>query len=228
MKIYYSKEGLYKEIHRIKEFMGIHPDAYNIDLIDYCVKRGVIIQSVPFKTYGLRGMAVIGNEDEEDIILLNSNHSKIEQNFYCVHEIVHLCLHRTCGHNVFNCFENIKENKNSYLEWHANEGAAEFFVPYKILLPIIKEKIGLSTDYNVIETAKYEIAELFNVPDTVITYRLENLKYEIYQYINGTPLESIKILSLKQQEKQKIYTQSLNSIANNDLERHFRAWISMQ
>lgn len=55
-------------------------------------------------------------------------------------------------------------------------------------------------------------ADMFNVTRTVIEYRLESLKYEIHQYINGIPLRDIKMLSLSQQKRQKINIKSLNDI----------------
>lgn len=226
MGLYYSKEGLYREVWQIKEFLGIYRDTYNFDLMDYCIDNGTIIESVPFKTHGLRGMAIIGDELHEDIILLNKKRSKCEQNFDCGHEVIHLCLHRQVGQRSFNCFDNVQKTQNPFIEWHANEGSAELFVPYKVFIPLVKEKIGNSTDYHVIESAKAEMASIFNVPEAVIRYRLENLKYEIYQYINGIPLDCLEILSLRQQKQRNINILSLNDISDNDFSKHYQEWYS--
>ena len=226
MSLYYSKEGLYREVGRIKEFLELYRNEYGFDLINYCTDNGTIIEYLPFKTHGLRGMAVIGDEFQEDIILLNKKRSKIEQNFDCGHEFIHLCLHREIGQRSFNCFENIQETQNSFIEWHANEGSAELFVPYKIFIPLVKEKIGNSTDYHVIESAKTEMASIFNVPETVIRYRMENLKYEIFQYLNGVPLDKIEILSLRQQRQRNINILSINDISDNDFENNYQKWRS--
>lgn len=228
MGLYYSKEGLYKEVWQIKEFLGIYRNSYGFNLINYCISQGTIIESVPFKTHGLRGMAVMGDEENEDIILLNDKRSKCEQNFDCGHEVIHLCLHRQVGQKIFNCFENVQKTQNPFVEWHANEGAAELFVPYKIFIPLVKEKIGNSTDYDVIEHAKNEMASIFNVPEAVIRYRLENLKYEIHQYLNGIPLEQLEILSLSQQKQRNINILSLNDISDNDFTRHYQDWYAYQ
>lgn len=226
MNFYYSKEGLYREVGRIKELLGLYRNEYGFDLINYCTDNGTIIEYLPFKTHGLRGMAVIGDEFQKDIILLNKKRSKIEQNFDCGHEFIHLCLHREIGQRSFNCFENIQETQNSFIEWNANEGSAELFVPYKIFIPLVKEKIGNSTDYYVIENAKTEMASIFNVPEIVIRYRMENLKYEIFQYLNGVPLDKIEILSLRQQRQRNINILSINDISDNDFENHFQKWRS--
>lgn len=224
MGLYYSKEGLYNEIGNIKEFLGLYRHAYGFDLVNYCTMHGIIIETVPFKTQGLRGMAVVGNGLQEDIILLNSSRSKCEQNFDCGHEMIHLCLHRNLGQRTFNCFDTVRKTQNHFVEWHANEGAAELFVPYEVFLPLVKEKIGNSTDYSVIENAKTDMANIFKVPNAVITFRLENLKYEINQFLNGTPLDKIEILSHKQQEKRNIKVLSLNDISDNDFMEKYRYW----
>ena len=226
MNLYYSKKGLYNEVAKIKEELGMWRNAYNFNIIDYCINDGTHVEIVPFKTPGLRGMAAIGNKEQGDIILLNSHRNKTEQNFDCAHEVVHLYLHRYIGQNTFNCFDTVRHTQNPYLEWHANEGAAEMFVPYKIFLPLVKEKIGNSTDYHIIEKARYELASIFNVPETVIRLRLENLKYEIQQYMNGVPLEEVEILSLKKQQLKGLKIDSINTLADNDFNEQFSAWVA--
>ncbi len=109
MGIYYSKSNLYREIANFKTFLGLEKNEYGIDLIDLCIKSGTIIKFLPFKTQGLRGMCIIGDEEQEDVILLNENRNKYEQNFDCGHETIHLALHRNEGFETFNCFE--KEKK---------------------------------------------------------------------------------------------------------------------
>ena len=94
MSLYYSKEGLYKEISRLKKFLGINESHYGFDLIEILQHNNFLLKSIPFQTKGLRGMAIIGHEDLEDVILLNSNRNHVEQNFDCGHEMIHLALHR--------------------------------------------------------------------------------------------------------------------------------------
>ena len=47
-------------------------------------------------------------------------------------------------------------------------------------------------------------------------YRLENLKYEIFQFLNGTPLDSIEVLSSRKQRDRKIKIKSLNDLAEEN------------
>lgn len=227
MALYYSKEGLYREISRLKSFLGIDENNYGFDLISMLSNDGFLLKSVPFKTKGLRGMAIIGREDLEDVILLNSKRSHIEQNFDCGHEMIHLALHRRLVQKTFNCFDKLQANQDPYIEWQANEGAAEFFVPHKIFLPMIAECYPLLDNYSNIERFKYEMAEIFNVPETVIKYRIENLKYETEQYLSGIPLDEIEILSAKKQEERNIYTVSLNQISDDDFTRRMNQYWNM-
>lgn len=44
----------------------------------------------------------------------------------------------------------------------------------------------------------------FNVPSTVIECRINNLKYEIAQYLDGASLENLDILSNTQQNNKAI------------------------
>lgn len=216
MALYYSKEGLYREVAKLKEFLGLDSTSYGIDLTTILKEKGILIENLDFKTRHLRGMAVVGKGSNEDIILLNSNRNSIERNFDCGHEMIHLSLHRELNQKTFNCYDRILPNQNSFTEWQANEGAAEFFVPYKILLPMIKNyNISLDT-YTTIDQFKHELETIFKVPSAVIAYRLENLSYEISQYQSGIALENIEILSKKKQIERKIHTISLNEIADND------------
>lgn len=224
MGIYYSKQNLYREISQFKEFLGLKKNSYGFDLVELCLDHGITIEFLPFKTKGLRGMVVFGKNEHEDAILLNSNRSKREQNFDCGHETIHLGFHRKAGLQTLNCFDKIKDTQNPFLEWHANEGAAELFIPYKVLLPLIKERIRDSSDYSVIESAKLDMANIFEMPEAVIKYRIENLKYEIHQYLNGVSLDNIEILSLTQQERRNIKINSLNTISDNDFNAKCQMW----
>lgn len=217
MPIYYSKQGLYKEVAKLKNHLGFEENQYNIDLVNHLFRIGILIQQLPYKTKGLRGMAVLGDDKNEDIIILNESRNLQEQNYDCGHEAIHLSLHRTVGLNSFNCFDNIAEKQNPFYEWHANEGAAEMLVPYKELLPIIKTNKKYLNDYYDIESFKEYLSDVFFVPSAVIKYRFDNLKYEIHQYLSGTNIRDIELLSLNQQKKHGINIKSINDISHEDL-----------
>lgn len=215
MSIYYSKEGLYREVSNLKKSIGLDEDEYKFDLINICKNNDILIENVNFKTNSLKGIASIGQLGKQDVILLNCNKNDMEKNFICCHELIHLELHRNCEQKEFNCFEKVLPKQNPFYEYQANEGAAEMFVPYKVLLPIIRnnyEWLNTGDDFSIF---KKKLAACFQVTQMVIEFRLESLKYEINQHLAGVKIEDIKILSLSQQAKKNIKVESINDIERN-------------
>lgn len=211
-----EKEQLYKKVLHMKRCLIFAPYQCGINIVrrwDY----GIKLEKIPFKTRGLRGMSYPGAKPQPDIILLNSKRSEVEQNFDCAHELVHLTMHRHLNKQVFNCFDgSTAPNQDSFLEWQANEGAAEFFIPYKVFIPHLKECIGNKPSRENIEEFKRYAADLYCVPPAVIKYRIESLKYEILQYYSGITIDNLQIISKRQQERMGLYIRSLNEIGHDD------------
>lgn len=211
----YTKKDLYESVSVFRRaVLGITYQDYPLRPIEIAKSRmdNLAIDVAPFRSRSLRGMAVIAdNVYENDVILINEHLSPTERNFYCAHELMHLALHRYEQGKQFSCYDDLKPNQNPILEWQANEGAAELLLPYQMLLPIIKSA-DLSTEKDIL-SLKNKLAKYFGVTLSVVELRLESLKYEIYQHLNGVPLKHIKILSKKQQEQRGIVVQSLNDMA---------------
>lgn len=224
MTKYYTKKRLYNEIHDYKGGLGLNVTDIGFDMIELCINDGVLLQKIPFKTKALRGMASIGDTPEKDVILLNEGRNKREQNFDCGHEYVHLCIHRDLNQKTFNCIDAVYTCQNIFIEWQANEGAAEMIVPMEVLLPFIRNNYSGSGYYADIIALKEQAASIFNVTDKVIACRLESLKYEIQQYLNDVPLKDVEILSLSQQKNKKINIKSLNDIENESFNTYFENW----
>lgn len=217
MTSYLTKKELYSLVHKHKTRLGLKNSDYGFNMIHLCRQSGILLEKLPFKTKYLRGMAVVGNESEEDIILLNCNRDIIEQNFDCSHEYMHLCIHRDKDKKIFNCMDALYVKQDEYIEWQANEGAAELLVPYEEFLPLIKY-FSPRDSYD-IKYMKEHAAEMFGVTIKVIEFRLESLKYEIHQYLRGTPINEIRILSRAQQSRLNINVKSLNDIEKECLDR---------
>lgn len=128
----YTKQLLYLEIDSIKGFLGTA--QYPMDMKKICSNGGLEINTCQFNTRGLQGMLTI-DTDDVGYITLNSQNTPREQNFYCGHEAIHYILHRRCGQRSFQCFETVKRQQDKFIEWHANEGAAEWLMPYKKFIP---------------------------------------------------------------------------------------------
>lgn len=219
------KEYLYYQMIDLKHFLGYRSAEYGINIIDRLKETNIIVGAIPFKTQGLRGMAFVSETTEPDSVVLNSKRSDTEQNFDCGHEAVHLTLHRHLEQKTFNCFDKVTANQDPYVEWQANEGSAEFFVPHQVFIPLARMYLGMKPDHETVENFKITASKMFSVPPAVIKYRLESLKYEIYQYYTGIKVIDIKILSHHQQEKQGIYITSLNHIRPGeyiDMERYIK------
>lgn len=220
---YLTKAGLYTQVTNLRCRLGLGPDEYGLNMLDLCKNKGIKVSEHPFTTPGLRAMAQVGDDIYPDAVILNSARNHTEQNVDCAHECIHLSFHRNEPCNAFQCFETALPNQNKYLEWQANEGGAELLVPYKTLLPIIKKNFHCLKTYLDIYLLKEELIYRYNVTEAVITYRLESLKYEIEQYINGIPVTNLHILSYSSQLKKGIKIKSLNNIAMDDLSKDFEA-----
>lgn len=206
----------------MKNQFNIQPSDYPLNIFELCEQiTNVEIQAVPFSTYDIRGMVSIAkNSNENHVILVNSNRSMEEQNFHGFHELIHIPTADKPG-TILSCFDKVKPNQDSYLEWLANEGAAEFVVPYKMLLPMIKEDyFGMISGMGTWFFCESHARE-FGVSPIVLQNRIESLKYEIQQYLSGVPLDQIEILSISKQKKRGIFVNSLVELEN---ERLLQTW----
>lgn len=211
MPLYFTKKDLYTEVDNIRRTYHIPITDASISIRDFLARYiPVVVKTLPFDSRYLRGILSFGRGDESDIILLNENRTANEQNFDCTHEFMHLMLHRSQMPLTFSCSDNVNEKQNSYFEWHANEGAAQFLVPYQDFIPRFWDFFcyhELNSDFDVRGT----LAEHYGVTYQVINNRIESLSYEIDQYAHGTPLSDIQILSKTQRTKLGITTTPYNA-----------------
>lgn len=203
---YCTKAYLYQYVSDLKGCVGIKPTDAGIDFYEICKKNQKLkMDVVDFKDRSLRGISV----PVDQIIILNSSRSYAERNFDCAHEFIHVVKHRYENFQTFD-FDKFHPNQNPYLEWQANEGAAEMLVPYKIFIPKFCKNVKNCNDIFEYCNLKQHLANYFKVPLTVIDLRIENLKYEIQQYENGCSINKLHILSNAQQIKNKISVMSYN------------------
>ena len=204
---YCTKGDLYRYASDLKKLMGIKWDRIGIDFFEACEGlKKLDIRVISLKDKSLRGLAI----PKDNIILLNSSRNEIERNFDCAHEFIHVVKHKFENSQPFRCFDKLRPQQNSFLEWQANEGAAEILVPYKAFIPIFCEYLPSCEDVYTYYCLLDYLAHLFNVPVRVIELRIENLKYEIYQYEKGYDIDSVQVLSNKKQEQKGIHIVSYN------------------
>ncbi len=209
--MYLSKQQLYESVENFKKYLKIGIYEYPLNVFELCDRiSNVNIGKVPFKASNLRGIAVIAkNKSENHVILVNSNKTAPEMNYYGTHELMHIAIQRNTAGQTFKCFDKVQPKQDKFIEWQANEGAAEFLVPYKVLLPLIKNnynsmRIGAGT-YSF--CARF--SEVFGVSPIVMEIRLESLSYEIEQYLSGVSLDKIEILSRQKQIARGLHIISL-------------------
>jgi Zn-dependent peptidase ImmA (M78 family) len=205
----YTKEKLYKEVNDLRIRIGIDYSEYPVRTVDRCLINPVYtIDIAPLRTNGLQGVLIADRGTRH--IILNSARTIEERNFFCMHEVIHGYFHVGLGSGTFNCFEKVRENQNSFFEWHANEGAAEFLVPHKQFIPKLLDCWNPTKLQPVPFGVRKKLADEFFVSDRVIYNRIESLKYEIMQVHRGAKINDIALLSANQQRNLGICVRSLN------------------
>lgn len=206
-----TKQELYGFVDHLRNQFKISDPVAPIDTVVFCRHLGSIeLVYHPFTTSGFCAAALLG--EKKDTIVLNARHSKEELNFDCGHELIHITKHRSVGISSFHCFDTLKPRQDPFLEWEANEGAAELTVPYRSFLPLLSQAYPNLRTWQDMDFLRYRLSQTYHVTETVIAFRMESLKYEFYQYLSGTSLEHIQFLSRRQLKQQGVSVRSLNEL----------------
>ncbi|MFV0413338.1 MAG: ImmA/IrrE family metallo-endopeptidase [Oscillospiraceae bacterium] len=200
-----TKAELYCRVDDIRRRYGFAASRDPLCMELFCKRLGLRVEYYPYKTKGLRGVALI----DKDMISINSNIAEISRKFYTGHELLHFFFHAE-RQQVFNCFET--PPKDDFMEWEANEGAAEFILPRRAFLHYVADAAPDIHGGRQYYALKRNMAKHFNVSAQNIHYRFQGLKYEIAQCLTGTPINQIIYLSEKQQQHAGIRIFSLNEI----------------
>jgi len=196
---YLTKKGLYQVVTHLAELNGFNFNAvnYKVNSIELAkeVCHNLHLEYLDFKTLDLCG--ILYKSEKSTSIALNSRRSAGGRNFDCMHELIHYWLH---GEEAFYCSNKLEPSSTSnYFEWQANEGAAQFLMPYQVFIPAYcRLKNSLSVTHNEGEANKEIVARLqrrFNVGKKSVEIRIKSLEHEIKHYINGVPIGELEILS---------------------------------
>ena len=192
---YWTKEVLYNHIDNLRLQLGISLSEcdYPINSLElgkqHC--NNLTIEKIPFPTHYICGILYKGNDTTS--IALNSNREECMQNFDCMHELIHYFFHDISCCQLMCSEKNIQQDL--YIEWQANEGAAQFLVPYQLFIPKYLE-LERKYAYSFWEDDSIEeLANFFNVSYGVIKNRINSLKTEIMQYKQGQSLKSLVVIS---------------------------------
>lgn len=195
----WTKKQLYDNVDSLLEELDITHQDYPIDSKSLAKKFCINLHIEEIYLNNLCGILYKGKSTG---IALNANHTKVMQNFDCMHELIHYFLHEDIS--SFKCICPEKGvNQCDRLEWQANEGAAQALVPFQLFIP---RYVELSQKYPR-DCMKIKILKIltkeFNVSENVIENRINNLKYEIYQYfIEKKDIKEIELYSLSRLVKE--------------------------
>lgn len=223
---YWAKKDLYMFVDELRTKLKItlSPHDYPINSIDlgkrFC--KNLTIDQLPFPTSSICGILYKGEKTTS--IALNSNRDPFMQNFDCMHELIHYFFHDISFCQLMCSEKTILQDK--YIEWQANEGAAQFLIPYQLFIPkYIELEKKYAHSYWGTETEE-ELAKFFNVSVGVISNRIKNLENEIIQYKQHSDIKKITLISkqkiiqwgLNKYKLKKLYCiQCLSPLKDNDL-----------
>lgn len=210
-----EKGKLYRFVDHLKAQLHIPTFFYVVNAIELCQTIGRIdIEYANLQSRGLCGLAMLG--EKVDTIVLNARRSTEERNFDCAHELIHVTHHRHKA-SCFNCFSEVRPQQSSFLEWQANEGAAQLLVPYQDFIPRFLRDFGYRKtfgDFDIIGTLAFH----YGVTPQVIRNRIECLSYEMDQYQRGIDVMSLQFLSKNQRTKQDIHPTNYLSLCEFPLD----------
>ncbi|QMV42666.1 ImmA/IrrE family metallo-endopeptidase [Cohnella cholangitidis] len=164
----------------LEEFKITEP---HVPIRNIAKELGISVIDEDFSDSDISGMLFRDEEENINIIGVNSSHSKNRQRFTIAHEVGHFLLHKgETTHfdrgafrvNYRNSLSSTATNKE---EIEANTFAAAILMPEHFIIPAIEQKLSdgldISDDINEIG----EIAELFRVSPQALYIRLGKLGY---------------------------------------------------
>ena len=188
-----NKQELYCQIERLRQRVEAgYSFPYNSKTL--CTNFfGLNLDSLDLRTHKLRGMSHIPSRS----VVIDSKKTPEEQNFYCMHEIMHHIFHQNMGTKIYSSYEETQADQNPFIEWQANEGAAQFLVPYQIFIPDYVRLSRLHARDSFLTQADLckILAPHYFVSPKVISNRIDSLNYEIYQFLHGVSISKIVLLS---------------------------------
>lgn len=190
-----NKASLYSVISKkiINLGFDIFSESYRVNSINLAYKscKNLKLEILEFKEPKICGILYKGKG--YTTMALNARRSEIGRNFDCMHELIHYWFHNT---DFFYCVS----GAYNHMEWQANEGAAQFLMPYQNFIPAYCNMYDIICKNNKEEEFQNLIKILskkYIVGETAIIYRINSLKFEIKEYINGANIKNIRIFPSK-------------------------------
>ena len=146
---------------------------------------GVELYETPFASAGLRGLLVTSHDKSGARIILNARRSAEEQMFDLSHELVHFALHPPTD---------TVHGYSPFMEWQANEGAAELLLPRTLLLHLLAEtRERIRSPYDASRLIQ-SLARRQGIRESVIRWRVWSLRQDAALVLAGTDPDCIPLL----------------------------------
>ncbi len=206
---YVYKRDLFRVVNIVRDVFEIYTSTSIFSLYSN-LEHLIQLEFHEFKDPRLGGFIVKNDPPEKSFVCLNTIVSPQTLEFSAGHELFHWFFHPT---GEIKC-KQFGFASNSLEEYQANEGAAELFLPYKSFIPDVCSRIKHISeyDYHSLPQMKIDLAEHYGVSEAVVSYRMEDLKYEIHQYLDGVDINQLEILSNKELHSRNIVVKSLNEL----------------
>ena len=213
----WTKADLYREVAKLRQ-------KYDIDISDekpvdafslankICVNPQIKI--LPFNTSAICGMLYKG--EKVTVIGLNARHNAAQQKNSCLHELLHYEWHDEIDKRRI-C-KNMADTANDYVEWQANQGAAELMMPYMRYIPDFVRELTVPENYRTKQDfcfIPHILAAKYAATPLMAEYRINDLMYEIRQYIKGRPLEQLSIISHREQTRRAMHPGSFSGMVDS-------------
>lgn len=205
-----TKAQLYDFVCALRSLLRLTYDDYPLDLPALCQRLRLVVESHAFSSRSLCALAMRGSKI--DTVMLNASRTPEEQHFDLAHELIHLAKHYRSVGDFFKCFETRKPAQDPFLEWQANEGAAELLLPYRLFLPMMGQLYLSLHQAQQIHDFVVHTAARFSLTPAVVRIRMESLKHAFYEYLCGVPLDQIHLYSRHAQQQLGIRIGSLNDL----------------
>ena len=202
------KEALFRAVGNIRERCAA--DRFPIDSRELVMRacRNPEIEIIHFSDARIGGL--LCREKNVTRVALNALHSGARRNFFCAHELIHYCLHGDRA-KMWVCGDpsggGVIAGADAYAEWQANAGAAELLMPYARVIPEFADALSVRRPFFREQHLRdmYEsMARKYFVSGTVMEYRVNELIYETIQYVSGTPIEQVTLMSRREQSKRGV------------------------
>lgn len=172
-----TRPELYRFIDRKREELGLYDlPVYTPELVRERYPD-ILLREEDFFTRKVGGALYLG---PRSMLVLNLRRSEVERNFDCAHELLHYWS--GIGHYALTPDRMMITPQDPYIEWVANEGAAELLIPFRRVLPLFyHERLWQYTEIARRERLRI-LAEGFIVTPAQMENRYRSLHRELAQY----------------------------------------------